>query len=357
MSSYLSGFRISVAAELLYRRVLRSTTTDVAAHARELGWTTTETTSALQSLIAHRLVRLTSDGQVLVEDPRLALERLVDGEEARLEARRRALAETRSAIHHFTAEHRLGRGDVVNGVRRTAWEVVTADVAPSLVEHLTRSTTGAIRSSVLTVSSGPGVDPDARRATQAALTDGREHRGLYSFSVLDHPDEREWMQAWAAIGEQQRMVEAPPSEFAVFGTDAVMAAGVWGVADGDYVIIRDLMLVEAFTALFDLAWSTGLPVPDAASTSESDRRLLALLSRGYKDEAIARYLGWGVRTVRRRVSALMDTLGADTRFQLGVAAQQRGLLEGEGRQRAAGADPALTRRRPGAGSAPARPSG
>ena len=51
--------------------------------------------SALQSLIATRLVRLTSDGQVLVEDPRIALERLVDGEEARLEARRRALAETR----------------------------------------------------------------------------------------------------------------------------------------------------------------------------------------------------------------------------------------------------------------------
>ena len=102
-----------------------------------------------------------------------------------------------------------------------------------------------------------------------------------------------------------------------------------GGAEGDYVIIRDLMLVEAFTALFDLAWSTGLPVPDAASTSESDRRLLALLARGYKDEAIARYLGWGVRTVRRRVSALMDAFGADTRFQLGVAAQQRGLLEVE----------------------------
>ena len=217
MSSYLSGFRVSEAAEMLYRRVLRSTTTDVATHARELGWSRAEAMSALQSLIATRLVRLTSDGQVLVEDPRIALERLVDGEEARLEARRRALAEARGAIHQFTAEHRLGRGDVVNGVRRTAWEVVTADVAPSLVEHLTRSTTGPIRGSVLAVSSGPGVDPDARRATQAALTDGREHRGLYPFAVLDHPGDREWMQAWAALGEQQRMVEAPPSEFAVFG--------------------------------------------------------------------------------------------------------------------------------------------
>ena len=266
--------------------------------------------SALQSLIATRLVRLTSDGQVLVEDPRLALERLVDGEEARLEARRRALAETRGAIHQFTAEHRLGRGDVVNGVRRTAWEVVAADVAPSLVEHLTRSTAGAIRSSVLAVVQRTGGRP-GREARHAGGARGRP--GAPRALPLHRPGRPgrawTWMQAWAAIGEQQRMVEAPPSEFAVFGADAVMAAGVWGGAEGDYVIIRDLMLVEAFTALFDLAWSTGLPVPDAASTSESDRRLLALLARGYKDEAIARYLGWGVRTVRRRVSALMDALG------------------------------------------------
>ena len=70
-----------------------------------------------------------------------------------------------------------------------------------------------------------------------------------------------------------------------------MAAGEWGGTEGDYVVIRDLMLVEAFTALFDLAWSAALPVPDAASTSESDRRLLALLARGLQgrgDRALPR---------------------------------------------------------------------
>jgi DNA-binding NarL/FixJ family response regulator len=151
--------------------------------------------------------------------------------------------------------------------------------------------------------------------------------------VLDDPAAYESMQSWAALGQQQRMVDSPPSEFAVFGQDAVMAAGEWGAAEGDYVVIRDLMLVEAFTAVFDLAWAAALPAPDALTTSESDRRLLALLSRGYKDEAIARYLGWGVRTVRRRIAGLMDALGADTRFQLGVAAHQRGLLEAEGSRR------------------------
>ena len=226
MSPYLSGFRISDTAEVLYRRVLRSSTMGVAAHAAELGWTVSETMVALQSLISTRLVRLTGDGQVLVEDPRLALERLIDGEEAKLESRRRTLAETRGAINQFSAEHRLGQADVVNGVRRTAWEVVTADVAPSLVEHLTRSTTGPIRSSVLTVVQRPGRRPrgEARHPGGARGRSGAPRRSTPSASWTTR-SEREWMQAWAAIGEQQRMVEAPPSEFAVFGTDAVMAAG------------------------------------------------------------------------------------------------------------------------------------
>jgi DNA-binding NarL/FixJ family response regulator len=43
-----------------------------------------------------------------------------------------------------------------------------------------------------------------------------------------------------------------------------------------------------------------------------------------KDEAIARYLGVSLRTVRRRVARLMAVNGVDTRFQLGwVLARRR----------------------------------
>ena len=51
-----------------------------------------------------------------------------------------------------------------------------------------------------------------------------------------------------------------------------------------------------------------------------------MLGAGLKDEAIARYLGCSLRTVRRRIAALMDRHGADTRFQLGLAVAQGGLL-------------------------------
>ncbi|HEX6875106.1 MAG TPA: helix-turn-helix domain-containing protein, partial [Nocardioidaceae bacterium] len=56
------------------------------------------------------------------------------------------------------------------------------------------------------------------------------------------------------------------------------------------------------------------------------RLLLHQLTRGAKDEQIARTLGVSLRTVRRRIAELMDELGADSRFQAGAEAVRRGWL-------------------------------
>jgi DNA-binding NarL/FixJ family response regulator len=58
--------------------------------------------------------------------------------------------------------------------------------------------------------------------------------------------------------------------------------------------------------------------------SDGDRDILALLVAGAKDEAIARQLGIGVRTLHRRMQRLMTALDADTRFQAGIQATRRG---------------------------------
>ena len=48
-----------------------------------------------------------------------------------------------------------------------------------------------------------------------------------------------------------------------------------------------------------------------------------LLAGGATDETIARQLGLSTRTVERRVRAMLDQLGAETRFQAGVQAARR----------------------------------
>ena len=71
------------------------------------------------------------------------------------------------------------------------------------------------------------------------------------------------------------------------------------------------------------------PVPELESgQGRPDERqfLLEQLMAGVTDEVIARKLGIGLRTVRRRIAALMTELGVDTRFQAGVEAVRRGWL-------------------------------
>ncbi|MFG6199417.1 TrmB family transcriptional regulator [Nonomuraea sp. JJY05] len=66
--------------------------------------------------------------------------------------------------------------------------------------------------------------------------------------------------------------------------------------------------------------------PAANALSLEDRRLLALLAAGLKDDAIARQLGTSPRSLRRRLRHLLDELNAETRFQAGAQASRRGLV-------------------------------
>ncbi|WP_211255451.1 helix-turn-helix transcriptional regulator [Actinocatenispora sera] len=61
-------------------------------------------------------------------------------------------------------------------------------------------------------------------------------------------------------------------------------------------------------------------------TDPDDRGLLAMLVSGLKDEAVARQLGWSLRTMRRRVQRLHQRLDATNRFQAGVQAARRGWI-------------------------------
>jgi len=327
MSSHLSAFQVSADAEELYRRILRSRPSMLAPYAAELGWSSSLAAEALESLIAARLVRETADGLVLVEHPRTALERLVGNEEARLDLRRRELVDARASISRFTAEHRAAGSSGGWAVTQPPWEVVSRLMAASMIEHALRNTSGLIRTSIRSAEVGPGLDEEATRTGQAVLAGGREQRAIYPIAALEGPAGRRWAQSWADLGEQQRVTENPPSEFAIFGDEVVLAIAEWHSTESERVIIRNPMLIAAFTAMFDYAWELALPMPGVRPDVDEDRQLLTLLATGFKDEAIARYLGWGVRTVRRRVAKLMDELGADTRFQLGAAAQRRGLLK------------------------------
>lgn len=101
-----------------------------------------------------------------------------------------------------------------------------------------------------------------------------------------------------------------------------------GVGAGAAAVIRPSALLDALIAYWEMCWrqATPLDAPGEDPIGEEDRQLLILLVSGLKDEAIARQLGWSVRTMRRRMSRLLESLGAANRFQAGVIAARSGWL-------------------------------
>lgn len=125
-------------------------------------------------------------------------------------------------------------------------------------------------------------------------------------------------------------------ELAVVTLDADDHCGVVAL------LIRPSGLFRALANVFDGLWRLAVPVSTAGIGTQIDARwqILTLMASGAADDAIARRLGLGRRTVVRRVSALLARLGATTRFQAGCPGRPARLaLSG---RRGAGRGPVMT---------------
>jgi DNA-binding CsgD family transcriptional regulator len=100
------------------------------------------------------------------------------------------------------------------------------------------------------------------------------------------------------------------------------------------VVIYGGSFLDAFLELFDYVWFAAVPLhmagngaPDAGERgglSAEDRRLLSLLLSGLTDEAIATHFRVSVRTVERKVQAMMRTANVRSRTQLAWKAARYG---------------------------------
>ena len=164
---------------------------------------------------------------------------------------------------------------------------------------------------------------------------GVQCRMLVVRSSLGAPYWSSYLQDLLRLGHLVRTHESLPQPCIVIDeTTAVIPAGRDG-APGSVYVLHGHGLVAPVQALFDELWGGGLPfVEDHCDGTEREviedrmREVVMLLARGLKDDAIARRLGVSVRTVRRLISATIAELQADSRFQAGVVAVQRGWLPG-----------------------------
>lgn len=176
------------------------------------------------------------------------------------------------------------------------------------------------------------VAQDDLRQELAALRRGVGVRAIYERAALT--GRLGDIERLVAAGEQARVVSTVPFKLLVVDQRWALVPVHRGDEIDRAVLVRNSPMLDALQATFDGFWRRSLALRRsvrrteraARPVGEADRALLALLAAGATDQAIARQLGLGLRTVQRRVSTLMQQLGAQTRFQAGLYAARRGLI-------------------------------
>lgn len=164
------------------------------------------------------------------------------------------------------------------------------------------------------------------------------YRTIYQRSSMDLPGSFQEIERLIAADGQVRVVATLP--MALYIVDrrlALLPLQREDAAATAAIIVHPCGLLDALSELFDTLWQRALPLAlsrsDKGTAAPSrditvdDERLVALLLSGLTDQAIARQLGIGHRTVQRRAATLMEHVGARTRFQAGVQTALRRLRE------------------------------
>ncbi|WP_051801384.1 helix-turn-helix transcriptional regulator [Streptomyces sp. NRRL F-525] len=164
----------------------------------------------------------------------------------------------------------------------------------------------------------------------ALLNRGVRMRTLYQHSARRHGPTQAYVERIAPAGAQVRTMTDLFGRMIAF--DRRIAFVPHPQRRGGAVVVRSPAAVAFLCEAFDRAWDHGAPFsePERTPVAVDDLRqgILRLLSRGLKDEVIARRLGISLRTCRKHIADLFQELNADSRFQAGYLAATRELLRG-----------------------------
>lgn len=320
----LAALGLDNVEERVYEELAQDPYASATQLARAAGVTARRTRLALQSLADVGLVVASTGeaGRYSLTPPEAAVSALVESrQESLARARARAAVLAAQAARVVELEHPADLVGVAVG-------------AESVHLHFLQMQRGA-REEVLTFDrppyprSGGTVTATIPRESRSP---GLRFRTLYDRSILEDPAIAARVEAEIENGEIGRVLAGVPIKLAI--SDRVMAMLPLTDADSpggqSALIIRPSVLLDSLVALFESLWDKAVPLRagnglHALQAADPEVvRTASLMAAGLKDAAMARQLRVTERTVRRRVAAVLDTLGVDSRFQAGMRAKELG---------------------------------
>lgn len=226
----------------------------------------------------------------------------------------------------YTAQRRLERREAGVRILRTAEEV-----RREILSAAARCT-----DEVLTMQPGGGRNPDTLRdATErdlSILARGAKLRTIYQHTATASLATRTYVGRITENGGQVRTTTDAFDRLLIFDNAiAFIPMARKGENPPGAALVQDATIIEFVRRVFENHWAVSMPYaldPDSRveALSEVREAILKFMARGMKDDVIARRLGMATRTCRRYITALMEEMGATSRFQAGVRAALMGLL-------------------------------
>ncbi|MEU4679170.1 LuxR C-terminal-related transcriptional regulator [Micromonospora sp. NPDC023737] len=180
--------------------------------------------------------------------------------------------------------------------------------------------------------------PERMGAQGEAMARGVRFRSVYDSGSFDDELSLRTAREGGNLGGQIRLSNGLPMKMVMFDdTAAIMSLKPDDPAAGS-LLVYARPLLRVLRVLFEELWEHGQPWSEAGPVAPPDPDLrpapdprmlqvLRFMALGMKDDAIARALGLSRRTVQQTVSDVGALLGARTRFQIALRAQQRGWLD------------------------------
>ncbi|GGK68933.1 hypothetical protein Sme01_14270 [Sphaerisporangium melleum] len=260
--------------------------------------------------------------------------------EVLLLSRERDIKRVRALAHHLGERHRSARSG------RDAAELIEVISGPDAVARAGQQLLRRAQKTIRGIDRPPYARViDGERVSSHVNVEHSVHRRfIHEHGTLRLPGQTRHLEASVAAGEEVRVLADVPMKMILADDDLglIPLRATPRVLDS-CILVHPSSLLDALSTLFETLWRQGQPFlpgragdgrqstsPGAADIqgdeplSEEERRIIALLALGLPDEAIARQLDIGHRTVQRRIQALMVRLSATSRFQAGVLAARRG---------------------------------